>query len=246
MLTPKQLQFCQEYLVDLNATQAAIRSGYSKRSAGAQAGQLLEKQEIRDEVQRLMALRAERTELSADWVVKELMAIASADPREIVEYLYTCCRYCWGKDNRYQMTPREMAISKESYEKRKSKAEEKGEPFDEFDEQGGLGYDARKAPNPECMECFGRGVGTCSIKDTSKMSDTARRLYAGVKETRFGVEVKMHDRVEALIQLGKHLGIFQENLNVDFATLSDGERASRIAAILERARQKRAGSASSG
>jgi len=74
-LTPKQLMFCKEFLVDLNATQAAIRAGYSKKTAGQMGFENLKKPEIRKEVERLIGQREERTERSADEVIKRLWEI---------------------------------------------------------------------------------------------------------------------------------------------------------------------------
>lgn len=74
-LTPKQETFCREYLVDLNGTQAAIRAGYSEKTANEQSAQLLAKLSIKEYVQSLMDKRAERTDITADYVlngIKEL------------------------------------------------------------------------------------------------------------------------------------------------------------------------------
>ena len=65
-------RFCLEYLVDLNGTQAAIRAGYSERSAYAIAEQNLRKLEIQAEITRLQREREERTEITADKVLREL------------------------------------------------------------------------------------------------------------------------------------------------------------------------------
>jgi phage terminase small subunit len=75
-LTPKQEAFCQEYLVDLNATQAAIRAGYSEKTARQIADENLSKPYLAARVQELMAARAERTQLSADWVLDRLKEVA--------------------------------------------------------------------------------------------------------------------------------------------------------------------------
>lgn len=69
-LTPKQALFCKEYLVDLNATQAAIRAGYSKRTAQRIGSENLSKPLIAAEIQRLMDKRSEKVEISSDWVLK--------------------------------------------------------------------------------------------------------------------------------------------------------------------------------
>lgn len=78
-LTPKQQRFVAEYLVDLNATQAAIRAGYSAKTAGAVGHENLKKPEIQAGIQVAMKARSERTEIDADWVLKRLARDATAD-----------------------------------------------------------------------------------------------------------------------------------------------------------------------
>ena len=76
MLTPKQKMFCQEYIKDLNATQAAIRAGYSEKTSYSIGNENLNKPEISEYIQALSEKRSERTEITADMVVKELAKIA--------------------------------------------------------------------------------------------------------------------------------------------------------------------------
>ena len=71
-LNPKQQRFITEYLKDLNATQAAIRAGYSEKTARAIGHRLLTKDDIKDAVQKAQDARSRRTELSADWVIHRL------------------------------------------------------------------------------------------------------------------------------------------------------------------------------
>lgn len=71
-LNDKQMAFCQEYIVDLNATQAAIRAGYSKKTARAIANKLLTKVDIQAVIEKLKAKREKRTQISADYVLLEL------------------------------------------------------------------------------------------------------------------------------------------------------------------------------
>lgn len=78
-LTAKQKKFCDEYLVDLNATQAAIRAGYSPKRAGEQGYQLLQKTTIQSYIHKRKADRVERTEITQDFVIAELKAIASVN-----------------------------------------------------------------------------------------------------------------------------------------------------------------------
>lgn len=71
-LNDKQAAFVREYLVDFNATQAAIRAGYSKRTAGSQAHDLLKKPEIQAALSEGQKRLAEVTETEAEWVRRRL------------------------------------------------------------------------------------------------------------------------------------------------------------------------------
>lgn len=77
-LTPKQEAFVREYLIDLNATQAAIRAGYSEDTAGAIGHENLKKPEIATRIERLMDARSKRVQLDADRVLQEIAAIGFA------------------------------------------------------------------------------------------------------------------------------------------------------------------------
>lgn len=82
-MTPKQQQFCREYLIDLNATQAAIRAGYSVRTAEVTGSKLLRNAKVAAEVQRLTQERSESTQINAEWVLKRLAKIADFDVRNL-------------------------------------------------------------------------------------------------------------------------------------------------------------------
>ena len=75
-LTDKQERFCQEYLIDLNGTQAAIRAGYSNSSAGQIAEQNLKKLEIQERIKFLQQQIALRLEITQDWVLKRFRDIS--------------------------------------------------------------------------------------------------------------------------------------------------------------------------
>ena len=83
-LTPKQKRFVEEYLVDLNATQAAIRAGYSKKRASETGYQLLQKTTVSKAIQEAMDKRSERTGITGDQVIKQLAKIAFADIKDVV------------------------------------------------------------------------------------------------------------------------------------------------------------------
>lgn len=78
-LTPKRERFVREYLVDLNATQAAIRAGYSPKTAEQQGPRLLGNVEVGRAVEEALKRRAERLEVSADNVLRELLRVATCD-----------------------------------------------------------------------------------------------------------------------------------------------------------------------
>lgn len=78
-LTDKQRKFCDEYLIDLNATQAAIRAGYSEKTAKEIGCENLTKPNIQEYLQKRKADRIERVELTQDFVIKELMDIVSVN-----------------------------------------------------------------------------------------------------------------------------------------------------------------------
>ncbi|EMD9533332.1 TPA: terminase small subunit [Pseudomonas aeruginosa] len=84
-LTKKQRLFVDEYLLDLNATQAAIRAGYSTRRATEIGYQLLQRPEVAQAIQAAMAERSKRTEVEADYVIRRLREIDEMDVLDILE-----------------------------------------------------------------------------------------------------------------------------------------------------------------
>lgn len=82
-LTEKQKSFVREYLLDLNATQAAIRAGYSAKTAEVIANQLLKKTLVQAALQSAQNARAKRLNISADRVLEELARCGMYDPRKL-------------------------------------------------------------------------------------------------------------------------------------------------------------------
>lgn len=80
-LNPRQQQFCLEYLIDLNATQAAIRAGYSRNCASVTGLQLLRNHKIAAHIQKMKDARANRTAISGDQVLREISRLAFSDVR---------------------------------------------------------------------------------------------------------------------------------------------------------------------
>jgi len=82
-LTAKQKRFCDEYLIDLNATQAAIRAGYSKKTATEMGYENLTKPQIVDYLAEKREVLQKRNDITIDKIVKELALIAFQDPRKM-------------------------------------------------------------------------------------------------------------------------------------------------------------------
>lgn len=83
-LTAKQKRFCEEYILDFNATQAAIRAGYSKRTADVQGIRLLGKVKAEEYINELKAKIEDKSIMTATEVLKELSKIAKSSLKDIV------------------------------------------------------------------------------------------------------------------------------------------------------------------
>lgn len=84
-LTPKQQRFVDEYLIDLNATQAALRAGYSARTAEKIGSENLKKPEVAAAIETARSNRSEKTQINAAWVLERLAQEATADLADIYD-----------------------------------------------------------------------------------------------------------------------------------------------------------------
>jgi phage terminase small subunit len=213
--TLRQARFVDLYLaLSFNGTQAYIEAGYSAKTenvAACCAAKLLRIANVRD----YLAVRAkamfDRVEAEQDRLMRTLTAVAFADPNELVSYRRGACRHCYGVNNRYQFTAGEWERRLEDHEKNREEllARDKADPGP-LDGKGGVGYDKRRDPNPDCPECFGDGLGEQVIKDTRNLSPAALALYAGVEECNGGVRIKLNDQNRARELLAKIHGLFDE------------------------------------
>jgi phage terminase small subunit len=85
-LTAKQEQFCQEYLIDLNATKSAIRAGYSQGTAGSIGCENLMKPEIQSRISVLQEERSKRCQVTQDEVIHELKRLGFSDMRKFAKW----------------------------------------------------------------------------------------------------------------------------------------------------------------
>ncbi|MNV48266.1 Terminase small subunit [compost metagenome] len=217
-LTAKQKLFVKEYLVDLNATQAAIRAGYSAKTAGSVGQENLTKPEIQIAIQRAMNKRAAKVEITAEMVMQRWWDIATANPNELIHTRRLACRHCHGIDHQYQWLDEaeyaqaiKLALDHaEAEAKKQDRSVEAVLPS----EEGGYGYDRLADPHPGCPKCRGEGHLDLHIEDTRRLQGGAKLLYAGIKENKNGIEVVMHDQMKALENVARHLGMFKDKLEV--------------------------------
>jgi phage terminase small subunit len=85
-LSAKQARFVEEYLIDLNATQAAIRAGYSEKGATVRGSELLANRKVADAIAAAQGKRSKRTEITQDRVLRELARIGFSDIRKAVSW----------------------------------------------------------------------------------------------------------------------------------------------------------------
>lgn len=97
-LTAKQIRFCEEYIIDLNAGAAAIRAGYSEKTAYEIGYENLRKPQIAEFIQRLKDERSKRTEITADRVLQELAKIGFADIKSYVSFKTALTRIGYDKE----------------------------------------------------------------------------------------------------------------------------------------------------
>ncbi|SEI98662.1 phage terminase small subunit [Azotobacter beijerinckii] len=158
-LTPKQQRFVDEYLIDLNATQAAIRAGYSEKTAKIIAAQNLSKLNIRIAIDGRMKDRERRTEITQDRVLQELAKIGFSDIRHAVE---------WG--------PEVMIVDEETGE-----------------------------------TAVSNGV---VLIPSSKIDPDTSAAISEISQTAQGLKIKLHDKRAALVDIGRHIGMFKDRVEV--------------------------------
>jgi phage terminase small subunit len=141
-----------------------------------------------------------------DMLQREI-AIATADPAELMSTQVGNCRFCNGDGHRYQWRDDEFAEAMRLAESMP------GTPMPDI--QGGVGWRPFHTPQPDCPECGGAGVTHTSFKATSELSSTGRLLFRGVKQTRGGgFEILTADQSKAAENVIRMLGGFKDSLNL--------------------------------
>lgn len=165
-LTAKQRAFCDEYLIDLNATQAAIRAGYSPETADVIGSENLGKPVIQARIQQQMGERAKRTEINADRTLKELARIGFSN---ITDYAKLVTK----------------PVKKQEWNPETHQYEE-----------------------VEVLE------QVIELVDTDQLSDAKKAAVASIRNTKHGISIVLYDKVRALELIGRHLGMFTDNIKI--------------------------------
>jgi len=207
-LDAKEKVFVREYLAHREVQRAALKAGYSETMASSKCYQWVRDSKIKPHVYAAIrageAKLAERAEITQEMVLARYWEIANANPNEIIEHRRVCCRYCFGDGHAYQWKDEAEYLSAV----RAAERDDLEPPTDE----GGYGFDRTLRPHPKCPKCDGEGHGTVHAHDTRDLGPGAMALYAGVKVTKDGFEIKVHDQLAALEKVARHLGMFNEKL----------------------------------
>jgi len=242
-LTDQQEMFVREYLVDLNATQAAIRAGYSPKSAMSLGCQLLKNPKIDSAINALHSARAKRLGIESDDLMRSWSAILTLDANEIAQLRRVCCPYCWGAEHQRQYTPSglEEAKTKHARERARRLKADENDDIGEFPDYTDAWYDKRRPPHEDCPECHGEGVADVFFNDTRNLSPAARLVYAGVKAGKDGIEVLTMSKEKAADNLARALGMFKDKeAEVTINMTSMGELSLIYETRMKQARERQA------
>jgi phage terminase small subunit len=226
--------------------QIALRAGYSENNVRQTASRLMSSVDVQRAIsarkQQLAEQAAGLANVDAKRVLQEWAEIAVGDPTEIVGVRRVNCRHCWGFAFAYQRTDAELA---------KEQAQEmqdaifNGREMNTEKFTGGGGYRHTRDANPACPECDGEGVEDVYVKDFRRLTAKQRKLIAGVKQGRYGIEIQFRDQDGALHRIAQYLGLLVEKrehsgpnggpiqtAQVTYSLPSDPQEASRAWQLL--------------
>lgn len=148
-------------------------------------------------------------------VILEWVTIATADPGELVRLRQFCCRHCHGVDHQYQWRDAAEYAEQVDAAMRGNAALPRGAPPIAFPTcDGGFGFVRNLAPVASCTHCNGDGSVDVWITPNDKLSPAGRKLFAGIKQTKDGIQVLMRDQDGALANLARCLGMFVEKREI--------------------------------
>lgn len=176
-LTPKQKAFVQEYLIDLNATQAAIRAGYSKKTADVQGVRLLGNVKVQDALNEAMKNREIRTEITQDKVLKELAKIAFSSGADFAQVVTQKRKKRLWDDEAQEYVEKEVEEQYvELFDTNKLPADKKAAIAGI--KEGKYGIEVAACDKVKALELIGKHLGM--FKDKVELSGQVNNPYEGL------------------------------------------------------------------
>lgn len=204
-ITTQQEAFCHEMLKGVSpviAYMATFDCGHLPSKKVTQlATALFRRKFIKERIAELRNQAARVAIVEGSQVVREWAAIAFGDVNSVVQHQRVNCRYCYGKNNKYQW------IDEDEFARSISKAIDNNATI--LDSDGGFGFKTNSDPNKCCLKCSGDGIGRVFIQDTRYLAENEKKLYGGVKQGRDGIEIKIRDQDAALLNLAKYLRLLE-------------------------------------
>lgn len=203
----RKKDFARQY-VTLGDGVAAYRASYGSmlngkprdgQAVAAAASRLVRDPIVQGYIAEYQAKADHRFTVTADMVVELWWRIATADPNALILHRQVNCRYCHGFRNGYQW------VDMDEWAAACAAALVMEQP--PRDANGGVGFKRIREPHADCPRCNGDGVGDVLIADTVKAESP---LYAGLKQTRDGIQILMRDQDAALANIARHLGMFND------------------------------------
>lgn len=224
-LTVRQEAFAQEF-AKTRSVSRAYRAAYdcpadiSHRELDKRGRSVLNAPAVRERVEDLINEAAGATVFTVREALARWVAIATADPNELVSLKVGACRYCHGDAHAYHWRQAEYLDALADAE-RLQQAGSKAVKLP--DVGGGFDYDGTRDPHPECPSCHGEGLARIVAKDTENLTPGARLLYGGVKNTNTGPQIIMADRMKALENACRIIGAFRDDVTIthDLRKMSD-------------------------
>lgn len=213
-MTPKATNFVLAYLSNGRDEKAAYETVYGR--PGPHAAML-----ARKDVQRAIADHdnppaphdfttdpaSPKVTAAAERIVQDWVDIYTADPRDLITHRRVNCRHCNGVNHKYQFVDPAELVAAAAHAMKTAGGNQKVMETLMPTGEGGYGFRANGPVHPECPHCYGEGISDVFIADFRKLTPQTLKLLAGVKVTKTGIEVLMHDQMKARELHAKVLGM---------------------------------------